>query len=786
MKYYFEIYITTDEMTEEQWRQVHNIVRQQIGVLGKYQIIVSFEENVVRYFIASNRDLGQLSNNIEVGVLRPIQKDELKLPEKATREPFITWASGGNILDLKERLGIKRGKHLNYAVFNIRQVSATAAKTNLELYFKGAGDIWSRGKKNIFSFPSHLLAIDFKANTGYLRKTPPKYLNIEKSIHLLETNEQNALFSISGFPFSQKDYYLPINNYEFDKHSFIIGASGSGKSKFIELYIDRLSKSPNKANYRVIVIDPHDSLRQDLETIENSYVVNFANDSAELFGSDVQTDVSAATELTTSLLKSLIADQFNPKLERVLRFSLFVLFVSRAMSLGMLKRFITELELRNQILSHVETHIPQNIRQFFATDFNELRTSHYNEAILPIVSLVDEMQLQPTLVNESEQSLAALIKSNFLTVFSLNKVSMGEKVVKTVAGLLIQQIFLLAQSRTFNERVILIVDEVSVVQNPALASILSEARKFNLSVVLTQQYFGQVEKDLRNAIFANVYNYYAFRVSEEDARSLAGNLKMEIPKEIITAEKAKGVKEEDLKIKYMTELHPQECLCRLSANGQVLPCFKARTINIGATPSTTAKVEAEDLSTYKQKQAPKKAEGPKKFVESEAKSQNNFAEIPSTPASSPAASLPAAPEAPSLLADVTPPPAAPSASDKTATATPGEAMIAPGVPATVSSPEQEPNFSLSEVTPETSPEIDPNVRQMNRQLQEKASTTIGKAFMNNEVVHAPVTPSPGLPKPSLPEDTASAGGGWSQKSATPSSVSLSELLSSQSSHANKK
>ena len=73
---------------------------------------------------------------------------------------------------------------------------------------------------------------------------------------------------------------------------------------------------------------------------------------------------------------------------------------------------------------------------------------------------------------------------------------MGEKVVKTVAGLLIQQIFLLAQANAFNQRVILIIDEVSVVQNPALASILSEARKYNLFVFLTQQYFGQIEEDL--------------------------------------------------------------------------------------------------------------------------------------------------------------------------------------------------------------------------------------------------------------------------------------------------
>ncbi len=226
-----------------------------------------------------------------------------------------------------------------------------------------------------------------------------------------------------------------------------------------------------------------------------------------------------------------MGEQFNPRVDRLLRYTLFVLLTAQNMSLDTLKRFLTDIELRNQILDHVGSYVPVNIVKFFGTDFNELRTKHYNEAILPIVSLVDEMQLQPSLVQEGDVSLAKTIQDNFLTVFSLNKVSMGAKVVKTVSGLLIQQIFLLAQARAFSQKVILIIDEVSVVQNPALASILSEARKFNLTVILTQQYFGQIEKDLSDAIFANVYNYYAFKVSEEDARALEGNLNMELPKE---------------------------------------------------------------------------------------------------------------------------------------------------------------------------------------------------------------------------------------------------------------
>jgi len=221
--------------------------------------------------------------------------------------------------------------------------------------------------------------------------------------------------------------------------------------------------------------------------------------------------------------------------------------------------------------------------------------------------MVDEMQLQPSLVGESGTSLAKTIQENFLTVFSLNKVSMGEKVVKTIAGLLIQQIFLLAQTGSFNEKIILVIDEVSVVQNPALAQILAEARKFNLTVILAQQYFGQVEKDLRDAIFSNVYNYYTFKVSEEDARALEGNLNIDLPKEVIESEREKGINLTDLKVKIMTELHPRECLVRVLANGQVAPCVKAVTVD---APTATASAAAHIPDLTKATQIL-----PEKFVE---------------------------------------------------------------------------------------------------------------------------------------------------------------------------
>lgn len=619
-----EVYCLGDKLDVAHWQSLYKALMAHLGILGgKFTVTFTCKDNVVRFFISSEKDISFLSNSIDGFLLRPCASDVIDIPDKARKERFINFVEGGNLLDLKERYEIKKGKSLTVATFSVRSLSYESAVVTSKLYFALPDGTWTKASKLMTTFPVHLLAIDFSANTHYLKKAMPKYLSIEKSVHMLNSENINALLEVDTFPYFSKPYYLNLTSYEFDKHSFIVGASGSGKSKFISLFVDRLQKSTAVAmNYRVVVIDPHASLAADFDYIANKKVINFGNESTELF-SGASTDISAATELTGTLFKSLMGENATAKTDRLMRFSLYVLLTAQAMSLGNLKRFLTEVDLRNQMLEHVQGYVPDNIIKFFGADFNELRTKYYNETISPIVSLVDEMQMQPALVGEGELSLAKTIEDHFLTVFSLNKVSMGEKVVKTVAGLLIQQIFLLAQARKFNQRVLLVIDEVSVVQNPALAQILSEARKFGLSVMLTQQYFGQIDKDLQDAIFANVFNYYTFKVSEEDARALEGNLTIELPKHIVESENAKGIKEQDLRVKLMTGLHPRECLVRVLANGQVIPAFKARTLDAPTSDVVGPRV---DLNPYEQ------AVLPTRFEEKPAEIVNDRPELNDTAA----------------------------------------------------------------------------------------------------------------------------------------------------------
>lgn len=137
-----------------------------------------------------------------------------------------------------------------------------------------------------------------------------------------------------------------------------------------------------------------------------------------------------------------------------------------------------------------------------------------------------------------------------------------------------QQLLNIIDRREINKHIIFIIDEVAVIENPILAKFLSEARKYNLSLILAGQYFSQISDELKNSIFANVVNYFIFRVSKLDASILVDNFNMKIPLD----------DSRDKKVKLLTELNNRECIVRIDSNGILLPAFKANTLDYTSIP----------------------------------------------------------------------------------------------------------------------------------------------------------------------------------------------------------
>jgi hypothetical protein len=132
MKHCFEFFLLRDEVTREDWNRLYNVFSQYVGVLKEFQVIVKVEENTIRYFVLSDRDLGSLSNNIEVGVLRPVKPEVIGLPSasSAGKERLVVMKAGGDLLDLKEKYKVKKAKDLQFLVVKCRRINFEKAITH--------------------------------------------------------------------------------------------------------------------------------------------------------------------------------------------------------------------------------------------------------------------------------------------------------------------------------------------------------------------------------------------------------------------------------------------------------------------------------------------------------------------------------------------------------------------------------------------------------------------------------------------------------------------------------
>ncbi len=114
-----------------------------------------------------------------------------------------------------------------------------------------------------------------------------------------------------------------------------------------------------------------------------------------------------------------------------------------------------------------------------------------------------------------------------ILLVNLSKGRLGDVNANLIGLVLVGKILMTALARDIGKNpppFYLYLDEFQNISTDSISTILSEARKFRLSLTVAHQFIGQLDKKIRDAVFGNVGSLSVFRVGPDDTEFLAKQL----------------------------------------------------------------------------------------------------------------------------------------------------------------------------------------------------------------------------------------------------------------------
>lgn len=321
------------------------------------------------------------------------------------------------------------------------------------------------------------------------------------------------------------------------RHAYIIGKTGTGKSVLLE----DMAIQDIKAGHGVCVIDPHGDL---IDNIIKFIPPERAEDVIYFDPSDVERPMGlnlleAKTEdqkhfLTTAIINLMYklydpqrTGIIGPRFEHAVRNAMLTVMSDPGATFIEIVRVLTDPKYVQELLPKVQDPI---VRRYWTDQIAQTSDFHKSEVLDYIVSKFGRFVTNKTMRNIIGQSVSAfdfrrVMDDGKILLINLSKGKLGEENSSFLGLVIIPKILVAAMSRQElpeekRRDFFLYVDEFQNFATPDFATILSEARKYHLNLTVANQFIGQMDEEVKNAVFGNVGSLISFRVGVTDASYL--------------------------------------------------------------------------------------------------------------------------------------------------------------------------------------------------------------------------------------------------------------------------
>jgi hypothetical protein len=413
--------------------------------------------------------------------------------------------------------------------------------------------------KRVSLFFKHLFMIDFIYRYMPLLKWRIPVLNTEElatifhfpnktveTHHIKWLNAKNApapntiptsglLLGTSRYRGENRDVYMSLNDRR--RHMYIIGKTGTGKSEFLKEMILQDIES----GHGVCAIDPHGEFIEDIlqlmppERAEDVIYFNPSDLERPMGLNMMEADTEEQQHFVVSSVIGLMYKLYDPhrtgiigpRFEHAIRNAMLTIMSRKGSTFLELVRSLTDSKFVDELLPYVKDPV---VRRYWTDQIAQTSDFHKSEVLDYIVSKFGRFVTNKTMRNIIGQPVSAFnfrkaMDEKKIILCNLSKGILGEEDAKFLGLILVPKVLTAAMSRQdipMEQRsdFFLYVDEFQNYATEDFAVILSEARKYRLNLTVANQFIGQIDEEVKNAVFGNVGSIISFRIGVPDANFL--------------------------------------------------------------------------------------------------------------------------------------------------------------------------------------------------------------------------------------------------------------------------
>jgi len=381
-------------------------------------------------------------------------------------------------------------------------------------------------------------------------------------------------------PFGTSNYHnnfvdFGIKRSDRRRHLYVVGKSGSGKSKLLEMLI----KADFDDGMGVAVLDPHgdlvDNVMRYIPEHRVKDVILFDPSDTEFpiaFNPLENIDDAYKMQLTIGFIdifKKLFGNNWSDRLEHVLRYTTLALLDSPNTTILSILKMLTDKNYRQKIISRIQDSVVKN---FWVSEFAAWSEKFDAEAITPLLNKVGQLVSTNMIRNiigqpDNKFNIRDIMDNRKILLMKVSKGLLGEENSSLLGAMIITKMYQAAMQRADmreeeRQDFYLYIDEFQNFATDTFDEIISEARKYHLNLTLAHQYMGQLSELIQKTVFGNVGSIVSFRVGSDDAKILAN-------------EYNPIFQERDI-----INLGVREFYTKMSVSGEIREAFSARTVNV--------------------------------------------------------------------------------------------------------------------------------------------------------------------------------------------------------------